>query len=80
MKIAHGTLVMAADAGKALLFRNEGDEKYAVLQTLAHEEIVNPPTREVGSDRPGRSFVSVGRRRSGYDDTDWHNMAERQFS
>ena len=31
MKIAHGTLVMAADGQKALLLRNEGDEKYAVL-------------------------------------------------
>jgi protein required for attachment to host cells len=80
MKIAHGTLVMAADGKKALLFRNEGDEKYTVLQTLLHEEIANPATHEIGSDRPGRSFSSIGRRRSGYDDTDWHDLAEEHFA
>lgn len=80
MKIAHGTLVMAADGEKALLFRNEGDEKYAVLQTLVHEEIVNPSTGARGSDRPGRSFASVGRRRSGYGQTDWHRQSEERFA
>ncbi|HEU4652200.1 MAG TPA: host attachment protein, partial [Croceibacterium sp.] len=72
MKIAHGTLVMAADGQKALLLRNEGDEKYAVLQTIAHDDTDAPPTRELGSDRPGRSFSSLGRRRSALDETDRH--------
>lgn len=80
MKIAHGTLVMAADGKKVLLFRNEGDRKFSVLQTLTHDEIVNPATREIGSDRPGRSFASTGHRRSGYGDTDWHNQAEERFA
>ena len=80
MKIAHGTLVMAADGGKALLFRNEGDEKYAVLKTLAHEEIDHPPTRELGSDRPGRSVSSTGRSRSALSDTDWHRQSEERFA
>ena len=80
MKIAHGTLVLAADGQKALLFRNEGDRKFAVLQTLAREEIANPPTSELGSDRPGRSFASIGRRRSGYDETDRHRQAEDRFA
>jgi protein required for attachment to host cells len=80
MKIAHGTLVLAADGKKALLFRNEGDRKYSILQTLTHEEIVNPATRDVGSDRPGRAFSSIGKRRSGYDQTDWHRQAEQRFA
>ena len=80
MKIAHGTLVLAADGGKAVLFRNEGDEKYAVLETLAHEEFANPPTHEVGSDRPGRSFSSTGRRRSAFSETDWHRQGEERFA
>lgn len=80
MKIAHGTLVLAADGKKALLFRNEGDSKYSVLQTLTHDEIDNPATHEVGSDRPGRAFSSVGKRRSGYGQTDWHRQAEQRFA
>ena len=80
MKIAHGTLVMAADGEKALLFRNEGDRKFTVLQTLTHEAIANRPTHEIGSDRPGRSFSSTGRRRSGYGETDWHRETEERFA
>jgi protein required for attachment to host cells len=80
MKIAHGTLVMAADGKKALLFRNEGDRTYSVLQTLAHDEIDNPAAREAGSDRPGRSYSSTGARRSGFGDTDWHRQAEVRFA
>lgn len=80
MKIDHGTLVLAADGKKAVLFRNEGDRKYCVLQSLAHEEIANPPTGEIGSDRPGRSFSSTGRRRSALGETDWHRQAEERFA
>jgi len=80
MKIAHGTLVMAADGKKALLLRNEGDRAYPVLQALAHDEIDNPATRELGSDRPGRSFSSTGPGRSGYGDTDWHRQGEERFA
>lgn len=80
MKIAHGTLVMAADGKKALLLRNEGDAKFTVLQTLVHEEIANPQTHELGTDRPGRSFASAGTRRSGYGETDRHQQAEDRFA
>ena len=80
MKIAHGTLVLAIDGGKMLLFRNEGDEKYAVLDTLSHREIDNPPTREQGADAPGRSYSSVGSRRSAYGQTDGHDRAEEDFA
>lgn len=80
MKIEHGMLVMAADGKKALLFRNEGDEKYSVLQTLTCDQIANPRTGELGSDRPGRSFSSTGTHRSGYEETDWHRQAEDRFA
>lgn len=80
MKIAHGTVVMVADAKKFVLFKNEGDEEYPVLSTVAHEEIENPPTHEQGSDRPGRSFSSTGARRSSYEQTDWHDQAEQRFA
>ena len=80
MKIAHGTLVMVADGAKLLLFRNEGDEKYAVLETLDHARQDNPATAEQGTDRPGRSFSRVGEHRSGYDETDWHQQREDEFA
>lgn len=80
MKIAHGTLVMAIDGSKMLLFRNEGDEKYIVLDTLSHEEVKDPASRELGTDAPGRTFSSVGNRRSAYEETDWHDQAEERFA
>jgi protein required for attachment to host cells len=80
MKIAHGTLVMAVDGEKLLLFRNEGDETFPVLEALSHEESPSPATREQGSDRPGRSFSSMSERRSGYGETDWHQQSEDSFA
>jgi len=80
MKIAHGTLVMAADGEKLLLFRNEGDEKYPVLETLLHQEHPHAATREQGSDQPGRSFSSTESRRSSYGETDWHQQDEDRFA
>lgn len=80
MKIAHGTLVMVADGAKMLLFRNEGDEKYAVLETLDHATQDNPSTAEQGTDSPGRSFARFGEKRSSYDETDWHQQHEDDFA
>lgn len=80
MKIAHGTLVLAADGEKMLLFRNEGDEKYPVLETLAHEQGDNPPSRDQGADAPGRSFQSAGDRRSALGGADLHSQAEEHFA
>ena len=53
MIIPHGTIVLAADAHKALIYRNEGDETYPVLQTLRHEETDTPSNREIAADRQG---------------------------
>jgi protein required for attachment to host cells len=80
MKVEHGTLVMVADGAKLLLFRNEGDEKYAVLETIGHEQQDNPATHEQGTDAPGRSFSSTGEGRSSYSETDWHQQSEDAFA
>ncbi|HAC58905.1 host attachment protein [Parvibaculum sp.] len=41
----------------------------------------NPPTREQGTDKPGRTFESVGNRRSAYEPpADWHEQAKRDFA
>jgi protein required for attachment to host cells len=80
MKIDNGTLVVALDSTKLLLFRNDGDEKYPVLTTLCHEEADNPPSREHGTDTPGRTHARMGDgRRSSYRETDWHEQSKQQF-
>jgi protein required for attachment to host cells len=39
------------------------------------------PTREIGADRPGRSFESVGSARHAMENpTDWHREQKRQFA
>lgn len=80
MKVEHGTLVMVADGAKLLLFRNEGDATYPVLETVLHERQDNPAAREQGSDAPGRSFASTGAARSSYEETDRHRQAEDAFA
>ena len=80
MKIDNGTLVMALDGTKLLMFRNDGDEKYPVLTTLTHEEADNPPTREHGTDTPGRTHASArDGRSSSYEETDWHEQSKQRF-
>lgn len=80
MRIANGTLVLVADGGKMLIFKNDGDAKYPVLSTMAHEEIDNPSTHNQGTDAPGRSFSSMGARRSSLGETDWHRQTEERFA
>lgn len=80
MRIDNGTLVLAVDGAKMLILRNEGDAKYPVLATLAHEEAENPPSRAQGTDAPGRAFSSVDGRRSAVGETDWHQQAEDRFA
>jgi protein required for attachment to host cells len=71
---------MVGDGEKALFLENIGDEKdinLAVVRTLEHE---NPPTREQGSDRPGRYNDGVGAHRSAVEDTDWHHLEKERFA
>jgi protein required for attachment to host cells len=80
MKIEHGTLVLVADGAQALVFRNEGDAKYPVLETLSHARHDNPASHEQGSDTPGRTHSSTDARRSSYAETDWHQQSEDDFA
>lgn len=79
-RLDHDTWVLVADGEKALFMRNEGDNQYPYLQVVKqlHEE--NPPTREQGSDRPGRFSDGPGAHRSAVDDTDWHRVAKERFA
>ncbi|MGO4705364.1 host attachment protein [Microvirga sp. 2MCAF38] len=75
------TLVVVADGRKALLLDDTG----TALQPQLHlkqslHAADNPSTRDQGTDKPGRSFQSVGMMRSAMEQTDWHELAERQFA
>jgi protein required for attachment to host cells len=77
--LKHGLWVLVADGEKALFLRNEGDAQYPNLQVMRaiHED--NPPTREQGTDRPGR-LADVSGPRSAVEDTDWHRIAKERFA
>jgi protein required for attachment to host cells len=40
----------------------------------------NPPTREQGTDKPGRYEGPAGAPRSAVEQTDWHQLAEDRFA
>lgn len=81
-KINHDDWVVVCDGRKALILRNAGDEKYPNLKTLEVHEHDDPPTHELGTERPGRvhSAAATGQAaRSAVEQTDWHDEAERAF-
>jgi protein required for attachment to host cells len=78
--IPHDAYVFIGDGRKALLLRNAGDAQSPNLKTELVFENDNPPTREQGTDKPGRSFASVGNRRSAMDQADWHELEEQRFA
>jgi protein required for attachment to host cells len=79
--IRHNALILVGDGQKALFLRNRGTPQ---ALDLAVEEILdggfNPPTREQGTDRPGRAMQSVGSARSAVEQTDWHWLEEQKFA
>jgi len=90
IKIPHDGFVFVGDGRKAMFLRNQGDETFLQLEVERVFEHELKPTRELGTDHPGRSFPSVGGRvhalsgvsgpRSAQEPTDWHELAERQFA
>jgi len=79
-RIPHNACVVVGDGRKALFLRNEGTQIALRLKT---EQVLlndNPPTRDQGSDQPGRSFQSFGSSRSSVEQTDWHEIGEQRFA
>ena len=72
--------VVVADGEKALFLRNEGDAKFPNLAVFREMEQENPPTREQGTDRPGRLSDGPSSHRSAVAETDWHRFAKEQFA
>ena len=78
--VPHNALVLVGDGQKALFLRNKGHAQQVKLIVEQVLERDNPPTREQGTDRPGRSSASVGVARSAMEETDWHHIAEERFA
>ena len=70
--------VLVADGAHALVWSNEGDAAFPNLKLVRAYEQDNPPTRDLGVDKPTRTQDSFGRR-SSIDTADWHRVAEDQF-
>lgn len=78
LKLHANACVLVGDGRKAILLRNKGDEMFANLEVQhVFEAQPNPPTREQGTDRPGRTVS--GSRRSAVEQTDWHEIGEKAF-
>lgn len=80
IKLKHGLWIIVADGEKALFLRNQGDSKFPNLEVVHEMEQENPPTREQGSDRPGRYNDGPTVHRSAVQDTDWHRLNKERFA
>jgi len=76
--LSEDTRVLVADGAYALVLRNEGDGASPNLRLERTYEQDNPATRDQGTDKPGRTNDSLGRR-SAMEETDWHKIAEDRF-
>jgi protein required for attachment to host cells len=79
--LPHGVLVLVGDGSKALFFKNTGTPLHPKLVVAGMLEQENPPTREQGTDRPGRyASNATPTFRSAVEQTDWHQLAEDRFA
>lgn len=79
LKLPPASLVLVADGTKALFLRNAGDEVFPNLVVARAFKDDNPPTRDQGTDRPGRVHESAASARSAVETTDWHVVEEHRF-
>jgi protein required for attachment to host cells len=77
--IHHGEWVVVCDGAKALVLENAGDAKFPQLKTVETYPQDDLPTRELGTDKPGRTHSSTGHGRSALQQTGWHAQAESAF-
>lgn len=79
--IPRDTWIFVGDGRKALFFRNEGNVNEVKLKT--EQVFINPErgrTRELGTDRPGRTRQRMASEVSAMEQADWHEIAEERFA
>jgi protein required for attachment to host cells len=79
--VHNGAWVLIGDGRRALFFSNHGDAELLDLRVVETRVDENPPTREQGSDAPGRAYASAGSSaRSSMANVDWHELEEERFA
>lgn len=82
--LPHDALILIGDGRKALLLRNQGDEKFANLITervLENLEAQNDGQERAGGDRPGRVFPAAhASARSAVEAHDPHQAEAHRFA
>lgn len=72
--------IVVSDGGSCRFLASEKRNADPVT-AMPELTLQNPPTREQGTDKPGRTFESTGGRRSAYEPpADWHEQAKRDFA
>jgi protein required for attachment to host cells len=77
--IDRGAWVVVCDGAKALVLENVGNKMAPNLVTKEVYDQAGSKTHELGADKPGRAFNSVGSGRSAVEQTDWHDQEEQRF-
>jgi protein required for attachment to host cells len=80
VRIPTSALVLVSDGRRARFLRNRGTPAHPELVLESALDSENPPTREQGTDRPGRYLGPDGTNRSAVEQTDWHQQAEERFA
>ena len=80
LKIPTAALVLVSDGRRARFLRNRGTPVAPELVLESALDSDNPPTREQGTDQPGRTHAPDGHSRSAVEQTDWHQQAEERFA
>ena len=75
-----GTLILVVDGARSSLFRNTGAALAPELVKIESLDHQSPSTTELGTDRPGRRFESVGTGRGAYESPDYHQQEEDDFA
>lgn len=77
-RLNHNARILVTDGGRAHVFRNAGQvgqPRLEELKVYAHD---NPPSRELGTDKPMRTNNPAGDR-SSIEGVDYHQQAEDRF-
>jgi protein required for attachment to host cells len=80
MLVSHGAIILVIDGARMSLFRNRAKNFMIDLEVIDHDAKHVARTAELGTDKPGRSFSSMGQGRSAYQSSDFHQAEEDAFA
>ena len=80
LEIPAGALLLVGDGRKALFLRNRGAQTHLELVVERVLDHPDPPTREQGTDRPGRYRGGGEGSKSAFEEVDWHQLSEDRFA